>query len=307
MRNFEQLDTGCFRSFCLAIETLNFTEAARKGSLTQSGVSQHVARLEEQLSAQLFLRIGKKLVLTEAGVLLREYVERYFDEQHVLKEKVSHKKQNLEGLVRYAMPESCLMSPHFSLLLQARNKLFPGVNLRITLCPSEDVIERALSAEIDFGFVTRKTMNPALDFSFFCNEEYVMVTISGRKKPDVARLDDVIKLPFIAYPGFDVIFDKWLEVKFPKAKNLSWEHLNIVGEVNNLFGVVDMIAGDLGCTIIPRHCIESHPKKSKIAEVEGPVSRASINDIFIVTLQDRVIPRRVSTVIDTFNKMKKAS
>jgi len=47
--DFARLDGGSFKAFVAAAKALNFTTAAEKAAMTQSGVSQHVARLEREL------------------------------------------------------------------------------------------------------------------------------------------------------------------------------------------------------------------------------------------------------------------
>ena len=55
------------RYFEKASELLNFTEAAKSLFLSQSTLSQQIKQLEEELGVLLFDRIGKRIVLTEAG------------------------------------------------------------------------------------------------------------------------------------------------------------------------------------------------------------------------------------------------
>ena len=43
------------------------TAAAKKLHITQSGVSQHLKKLEEELQTELFTRVNRKLVPTAAG------------------------------------------------------------------------------------------------------------------------------------------------------------------------------------------------------------------------------------------------
>ena len=73
------LDTDAFKAFVLAADLENFTEAAQVASMTQSGVSQHVARLEEQLNTSLFSRVGRRVVLTESGKNLKKYILNYWE------------------------------------------------------------------------------------------------------------------------------------------------------------------------------------------------------------------------------------
>ena len=59
--------------FLKAKELLNFTEAAKILNISQSTLSQQVKQLENELDVPLFNRIGKRIVLTEAGELFSEY------------------------------------------------------------------------------------------------------------------------------------------------------------------------------------------------------------------------------------------
>lgn len=53
--------------FIKTAEVLHFTKAAELCFVTQSGLSQQIKKLEEELGMPLFKRIGKKVQLTEAG------------------------------------------------------------------------------------------------------------------------------------------------------------------------------------------------------------------------------------------------
>jgi DNA-binding transcriptional LysR family regulator len=96
--------------------------------------------------------------LTDAGLKLKLFAERYLDQLDELFDGLHSEGQDLKGLVRYAMPDSCLMTPHFSPLLQKR-KSFLNINLRLTLCDSQTVTEMLLKSEIDFGFITTRTQD----------------------------------------------------------------------------------------------------------------------------------------------------
>lgn len=64
------LDTHQLRVFLAAAETLNFSQAAKRLHMSQPSVTQHIHNLETHFGMQLFVRAGRKLSLTEAGVTL---------------------------------------------------------------------------------------------------------------------------------------------------------------------------------------------------------------------------------------------
>ena len=61
------LDTDQLRSFLAIVDTGSFTRAAERVHKTQSAVSMHMRRLEEQLGCALFVKQGRGARLTERG------------------------------------------------------------------------------------------------------------------------------------------------------------------------------------------------------------------------------------------------
>ena len=64
------LNTNQLNVFLAAAETLNFTKAAQRLQVTQPSVSQQIQALEEHIGQTLFLRTGKTVELTDAGLVL---------------------------------------------------------------------------------------------------------------------------------------------------------------------------------------------------------------------------------------------
>jgi DNA-binding transcriptional LysR family regulator len=128
MRNFNKLDINSLKAFYYSAETKNFSKAATLSGFTQSGISQHVSKLEEELDVKLFRRGQRGVEITEAGILLKKFADGYLDSIDHLMQELDYKVSDLSGIVRYGMPSSCLKTPHFPLLLQAR-KDFPKIDL----------------------------------------------------------------------------------------------------------------------------------------------------------------------------------
>lgn len=306
MRDFDRLDTGCFRAFYAAAESLNFTAAARKAAMTQSGVSQHVARLEAQLGAELFLRIGKRVVLTESGKRLQQFVESYLDLVEGFTEEVRDEQHAIQGKVSYAMPASCLMTPHFGLLLNERQRRFPQLELQVELCSSDDVLKRLLAAEIDFGFVTRRVASPDVSYLPFCPEEYVMVA-SEKDRLKIEEAADLERLSWVSYPGAEVLFEYWLSHSFPRARNLSWLSLSVVGAINHLEGAISMVEAGLGVGVFPEHCVAKPLEAKRLFRLKGVGKGPCLNMIYVVHRAGGQLPKRVKALIEVFAAMKKPS
>ncbi len=65
------IDLNKLRTFFVITERGGVSAAAERLALTRSAVSHSLASLEDALGVPLFHRVGKKLVLTREGVVLR--------------------------------------------------------------------------------------------------------------------------------------------------------------------------------------------------------------------------------------------
>ncbi|HEY8993621.1 MAG TPA: LysR family transcriptional regulator [Lacunisphaera sp.] len=75
------------RYFLAVAETGNFTKAAARAFVSQPSLSQQILNLEEEFGQKLFHRMGRKAVLTEAGLKLLESSRRILsDVDHTLQE-----------------------------------------------------------------------------------------------------------------------------------------------------------------------------------------------------------------------------
>lgn len=301
---FKEIDSALFKAFVFAAKELNFTRAAQKAAMTQSGVSQKILKLEQQIGQPLFLRVNKSVSLTETGQVLLDYIERQQDELEKLFEELGHGVRSLSGLVRYGMPHSCLFTPHFPLLLNNRKKNFVGVSIKVELCPNEEVVERLLKRELDFGFITKKSDNPGVDHNLFAVEEYALVGRKGHRGPK-ASADFIRNLSFVNYPGMNNLFEIWKRGHFPTSRSLNYESLKIEGEINSLHGAVTMISHGVGWSVVPTHVVGPELESGIVEIFPGTEKKKIKSEIYIVSLQASRQPARVRAVLDAFQKMKK--
>ena len=66
------------RYFIEAAETLNFTKAANNLNISQQALSTHIAALERELDAELFIR-SVPVTLTQVGFLFKKYSQKFLD------------------------------------------------------------------------------------------------------------------------------------------------------------------------------------------------------------------------------------
>jgi DNA-binding transcriptional LysR family regulator len=97
------LDTDQLRSFLAIVDTGSFTRAAERVNKTQSAVSMHIRRLEEQLGCALFVKQGRGARLSEEGEKLIDFARRMMQIEANALAALSRK--GLSGRVRLGMPD----------------------------------------------------------------------------------------------------------------------------------------------------------------------------------------------------------
>jgi DNA-binding transcriptional LysR family regulator len=97
------LDTDQLRSFLAIVDTGSFTRAAERVNKTQSAVSMHVRRLEEQLGCALFVKQGRGSKLSGEGEKLIDYARRIIQIEAGALAALSRK--GLRGVVRLGIPD----------------------------------------------------------------------------------------------------------------------------------------------------------------------------------------------------------
>src|SRR5678815_538860 len=84
------LDSRQMRAFSVLARTGSFTQTARELHLTQSGVSHSMKALERDVGCRLLSRLGKKVVLTQAGEQLLQHATKILQEMENARESLAH-------------------------------------------------------------------------------------------------------------------------------------------------------------------------------------------------------------------------
>ena len=85
----ELLDSRQLRAFHVLARTGSFTQSARELHITQSGISHSMKALEAEIGCRLLDRLGKKVVLTQAGEQLLQHAEKILNEMGMARESLT--------------------------------------------------------------------------------------------------------------------------------------------------------------------------------------------------------------------------
>ena len=145
------LDTDQLRSFLAIVDTGSFTRAAERVNKTQSAVSMHIRRLEEQLGCALFIKQGRGTRLSEEGEKLIDYARRIIQTEAGALAALSRK--GLSGRVRLGIPddyaEFCLAD-----ILTRFSRSHPLVEVSVVCESSLSLDAQVRASALDLAVVT---------------------------------------------------------------------------------------------------------------------------------------------------------
>jgi DNA-binding transcriptional LysR family regulator len=155
----------------------SYSRAAEDLHISQPAVSKHVLDLEEELGAMLFHRLGRRIVLTEAGRLMADYAQRIF----TLADESRRALEELQGLERGTLRLGASSTPGNYLLpraLAAFRTRYPRLEVSLDITASRDVVDRIIRQDLDLGFVGA-TFAADLHVQPYVEDELVLILRPG--------------------------------------------------------------------------------------------------------------------------------
>lgn len=136
--------------FLTVVREENISRAADVLHVTQPTLSRQMTQLEEELGAQLFVR-GRRLVLTDAGVMLRRRAE----EVTALMDKIEQEfeEQNEVAGVISIGSGGLSSSQTLPAAMQSFREKYPKVQFQLYTNSADHVKERLEQGLLDFGFL----------------------------------------------------------------------------------------------------------------------------------------------------------
>ena len=138
--------------FVAVAEEANFTRAAERVHISQSGVSAQVRTLETELGTALFDRSGRVARLTGAGTAALPYARAALDCAADLREAIDEVKGVVRGRLTIGMVTGCEVTPLFA-ALAAFHREHPAIELELMENNSDHLIAAVIAGVADVALV----------------------------------------------------------------------------------------------------------------------------------------------------------
>ena len=142
-----------YEIFLKVCETGSFSKAAEALNYTQSGISQMMAGLEEELGVQLFARINRGVTLTDNGTRLLPYVRELANQKDRLRQAAFNINHKVEGKLRVGSISS-ITTRWMPEVVHYFKKHYPKVEMAILDGNYDEIRDWIIHGQIDCGFLS---------------------------------------------------------------------------------------------------------------------------------------------------------
>ena len=184
--------------FHAVAQTGSMTVGAERLDISQPAVSKQVRELERFLGVHLFDRVGRRVFLSQAGVILADYARRVFA---LVKEgEQAMAEVRAVGLGRLVIGASTTIGSYLLPgVLSEFSRRHPKIELLVEIENTEQVHHRLVSHELDLGLTEGFVEHEELESEVFYQDELVVIASPDHRLAKSARvsLKAIQEEPFI--------------------------------------------------------------------------------------------------------------
>jgi len=282
------------RIFVAVAEREHVTQAAKELSLTQSATSAAVSALEARYATKLFDRVGRRILLTQAGKIF------LVEAKAVLARAASAEKvlADLAGLRRGSLTIGASQTAGnywLPAIIQRYQSQFPGISIALRIGNTETVAADVEAGIADLGFIEGDIDNPALSVTPVADDEMVLIAAAGHPlaKRGAARAADLAAARWVvreAGSGTRAI----LEAAVSKL-GIDTQKLDVALELPSNEAVRGAVEAGSGLTIISKVVVAALLRAKSLVVLDVDLPKRSF---FLLRHKERYGTRAEQAFID---------
>jgi DNA-binding transcriptional LysR family regulator len=253
-------------------EEHNFTRAAARVHVSQSGISAQIRQLERELGAELFDRAGR---VTAAGEAALVHARAALASAAAVGQSLGQVTGLLRGRVRVGMVSGCTITPWFD-ALAAFHRAHPGVQVSLVEDTSDRLVAGVRAGADDLALVGVGSTRPeGLESHTIVSERLVAVVPPGHPLTEApVRLRDLAEHPVVCMPA-----GTGLRAVLDQARAAREVHLRIAWQASAADAIADLAARGLGVGILSESMATAYADRlvaRRIDDVDAPAVLAVV-------------------------------
>ncbi len=248
------------KTFKTVADHLSFHKAAQAIHYAQSTVSAQIMALEDDVGVPLFERLGRQIILTEAGENLYQYACKMIDLEEAARSELLERAQ-MAGALTIRVPESFCVH-RLPQVVAAFHAEMPEVTLHFITCAQEGLKRDLRKGLTDLAFLlTDSIQSGDLNFDILGTEKLVFVAapnhpIHTKGILDISMLADQTILLSRVDCSYRQLLMQSMQAAQTKPKKMI--------EFNSVAAIIACVQQGLGLTLIPQVAVKNEIKTKKL-------------------------------------------
>ncbi|MFC8509520.1 LysR family transcriptional regulator [Streptomyces sp. NPDC057411] len=253
--------------FVAVAEERNFTRAAERVHISQSGVSAQIRQLEREVGAELFDRSARTVTLTVAGKAALEHARTALAAAEAVGQAVGEVTDLIRGRLTVGMVTGCTVTPLFD-ALAAFHQAHPGVEISLIEDASDRLVDGVRTGAVDMALIGAANTTPdGLDALTLISERLVAV-VPAEHPLAVARrrvtLHDLIAHPIVCMPS-----GTGLRAVFDRACAAQCLHPEIALQASAADAIAELAARGLGVGVLSESMAAQYRDRLTVLALDG--------------------------------------
>lgn len=264
------------QTFRTIVNEGGFSKAAEKLNYTQSTITFQIGQLERELSASLFEKIGRKMVLTKAGEHLVPYVDEILqsvDKLRFFEDDLSECQGDLnigvgETLLCYRLPS----------VMKEFHRQAPKARLFLRSMNCYDIRNELLNGTLDLGVFYEDVGGFGSNLTAHSLGSFPMSLVASPeiKKlcPDFITPDRTVPVSFLINEEtciFRQIFEQYL-----REKSIILDHTI---ELWSIPAIKNLVKSDVGISFLPTFTVQTELDTGTLEEIPTDISDKTITAV----------------------------
>lgn len=264
------MDVRRLQAFAKVYDLRSFSKAGEELMLSQPTISAHIMALEEELGAQLFDRLGRTVLPTQAGDVLHRYCTTIFSQLDLAKADILALSQRVSGDL--VIGGSTIPAQYIIPGLVARFlKQYPEVRVDLRGGDTSEITAMVAAGEAHVGIIGA----PARQAELACRSilEDSLVLVGSRAQAHVRLGGDdwrqrLTELPWVMRePGSGT---RQAMEEGLVAAGVDPRHLRTVLQVHSSLAVLECVAAGLGVSVVSRMAARGYLESGAVTLLETP-------------------------------------
>jgi LysR family hydrogen peroxide-inducible transcriptional activator len=277
------------RYFCAVADTNSFSRAAEQCHVSQPSLSQQILKLEDELGARLFDRLGRSVRLTELGKAFLPRARSVLHELAAAKGDVVERQQSIGGPLTIGVIPT--VAPYFlPPLLASFSRKFPQVELTIAEEITPVLLDRLRAGSIDLAVLALPIRGNDFE-SFPLLTERLFAALPKQHKlarRSSLRLADLRLDPFLLLRDGHCFRETSIA-----ACDRARLHPRIVFESGHFSSLLAMVGAHMGVSIVPEMAVDKSAP-CRFVRIDDPHATRTIG---AVLLRGRSLTRAHSALL----------